>query len=75
MRKLIIPLAILLVLAVYVSNDRNKMQVEMAAIQLKADSLYYEVIALKYQKQRYEFIYDQLSITNPEIIKAFNETE
>jgi hypothetical protein len=75
MRKLIIPLAILLVLAAYVSNDRNKMQVEMAAIQLKADSLYYEVIALKYQKQRYEFIYDQLSITNPEIIKAFNETE
>jgi membrane protein YdbS with pleckstrin-like domain len=75
MRKLIIPLAILLVLAVYISNDRNKMQVEMAAIQLKADSLYYEVIALKYQNQRYEFIYDQLSITNPEIIKAFSETE
>jgi membrane protein YdbS with pleckstrin-like domain len=75
MRKLIIPLAILLVLAVYISKERNTMQVEMAAIQLKADSLYYEVIALKYQKQRYEFIYDQLSITNPEIIKAFNETE
>lgn len=77
MRKLIIPLAItiVLVLAVYISKERNTMQVEMAAIQLKADSLYYEVIALKYQKQRYEFIYDQLSDTHPEIIKAFNETE
>jgi hypothetical protein len=74
MRKLIIPLAILLVLAVYISNDRNKMQLELATIQTRSDSLYYEVESLKYQNQRYEFIYDQLS-NNPEVIRLFNETE
>jgi hypothetical protein len=74
MRKLIIPLAVLLVLAVYISNDRNKMQLELATIQTRADSLYYEVESLKYQNQRYEFIYDQLS-NNPEVIRLFNETE
>ena len=74
MRKLIMPLAVLLVLAVYISNDRNKMQLELATIQTRADSLYYEVESLKYQNQRYEFIYDQLS-KNPEVIRLFNETE
>jgi hypothetical protein len=74
MRKLIIPLAVLLVLAVYISNDRNKMQLELATIQTRSDSLYYEVESLKYQNQRYEFIYDQLS-NNPEVIRLFNETE
>jgi hypothetical protein len=74
MRKLIIPLAVLLVLAVYISNDRNKMQLELATIQTRSDSLYYEIETLKYQNQRYEFIYDQLS-NNPEVIRLFNETE
>jgi hypothetical protein len=74
MRKLIIPLAVLLVLAVYISNDRNKMQLELATIQTRSDSLYYEVESLNYQNQRYDFIYDQLS-NNPEVIRLFNETE
>jgi hypothetical protein len=74
MRKLIMPLAVLLVVAVYISNDRNKMQLELATIQTRSDSLYYEVVSLKYQNQRYEFIYDQLS-NNPEVIRLFNETE
>jgi hypothetical protein len=74
MRKLIIPLAVLLVLAVYISNDRNKMQLELATIQTRSDSLYYEVESLNYQNQRYQFIYDQLS-NNPEVIRLFNETE
>ena len=74
MRKLIIPLAVLLVLAVYISNDRNKMQLELATIQTRADSLYDEIMPLKYQNQRYDFIYDQLS-NNPEVIRLFNETE
>jgi hypothetical protein len=74
MRKLIIPLAVLLVLAVYISNDRNKMQLELATIQTRSDSLYYEIMTLNYQNQRYEFIYDQLS-NNPEVIRLFNETE
>ena len=68
------PLAVLLVVAVYISNDRNKMQLELATIQTRSDSLYYEVVSLKYQNQRYEFIYDQLS-NNPEVIRLFNETE
>jgi uncharacterized membrane protein YkoI len=74
MRKLIIPLAVLLVLAVYISNNRNKMQLELSTIQTRSDSLYYEIETLKYQNQRYEFIYDQLS-NNPEVIRLFNETE
>ena len=74
MRKLIIPLAITLVFAAYISIQRNKMKLELAAIQFRADSLYDEIMPLKYQNQRYEFIYDQLS-TNPQVIKAFNETE
>ena len=74
MRKLIIPLAITLVFAAYISIQRNKMRLEIAAIQFRADSLYDEIMPLKYQNQRYEFIYDQLS-TNPQVIKAFNETE
>ena len=74
MRKLIIPLAITLVFAAYISVQRNKMKLELAAIQFRADSLYDEIMPLKYQNQRYEYIYDQLS-TNPQVIKAFNETE
>ena len=74
MKKLIIPLAITLVFASYISVQRNKMQLELAAIQFRADSLYDEIMPLKYQNQRYEFIYDQLR-TNPEIIRLFNETE
>jgi hypothetical protein len=74
MRKLIIPLAITLVFASYISIHRNKMQLELATIQTRSDSLYYEVESLKYQNQRYEFIYDQLS-NNPEVIRLFNETE
>jgi hypothetical protein len=74
MRKLIIPLAITLVFAAYISIQRNKMRLEIAAIQFRADSLYDEIMPLKYQNQRYEYIYDQLS-TNPQVIKAFNETE
>jgi hypothetical protein len=74
MRKLIIPLAITLVFAAYISIQRNKMQLELATIQTRSDSLYYEVESLKYQNQRYEFIYDQLS-NNPEVIRLFNETE
>jgi hypothetical protein len=74
MRKLIIPLAITLVFAYYISVQRNKMKLELAAIQFRADSLYDEIMPLKYQNQRYEYIYDQLS-TNPQVIKAFNETE
>jgi type II secretory pathway component PulL len=74
MRKLIIPLAITLVFACYISIQRNKMRLEIAAIQFRADSLYDEIMPLKYQNQRYEFIYDQLS-KNPEVIRLFNETE
>jgi hypothetical protein len=74
MRKLIIPLAITLVFASYISIHRNKMRLEIAAIQFRADSLYDEIMPLKYQNQRYEFIYDQLS-KNPEVIRLFNETE
>ena len=74
MKKLIIPLAITLVFAAYISVQRNKMQLELAAIQFRADSLYDEIMPLKYQNQRYEYIYDQLR-TNPEIIRLFNETE
>jgi type II secretory pathway component PulL len=74
MRKLIIPLAITLVFAAYISIQRNKMRLEIAAIQFRADSLYDEIMPLKYQNQRYEFIYDQLS-KNPEVIRLFNETE
>ena len=74
MKKLIIPLAIILVFAAYISVQRNKMKLELAAIQFRADSLYDEIMPLKYQNQRYEFIYDQLS-NNPEVIRLFNETE
>ena len=74
MRNLFIPLAITLVFAAYISVQRNKMKLELAAIQFRADSLYDEIMPLKYQNQRYEYIYDQLR-NNPEIIKAFNETE
>jgi hypothetical protein len=74
MRKLIIPLAITLVFAAYISIQRNKMRLEIAAIQFMADSLYDEIMPLKYQNQRYKFIYDQLS-NNPEVIRLFNETE
>lgn len=74
MRNIFIPLAITLVFAAYISVQRNKMQIELAAIQFRSDSLYDEIMPLKYQNQRYEYIYDQLR-NNPEVIKAFNETE
>ena len=50
------------------------MKIEMAAIQSKSDSLYNELVPLKFQNQRYEFIFEQLS-TNTEVQKSFNETE
>ena len=50
------------------------MKIEMSAIQYKSDSLYNELAPLIFKNQRYEFIYEQLS-TNPEVQKAFNETE
>ena len=78
MRNIIIVLSgvitVLVILIALLVKQNNNMELEMAAIQSKSDSLYDEIMPLKYQNQRYEFIYDQLS-TNPEVIKAFNETE
>jgi hypothetical protein len=78
MRSIIIVLSgvisVLVILIALLVKQNNNMELEMAAIQSKSDSLYDEIMPLKYQNQRYEFIYDQLS-TNPEVIKAFNETE
>ena len=50
------------------------MKIEIAAMEYKSDSLYNELAPLIFQNQRYEFIFEQLS-TNPEVQKAFNETE
>ena len=55
-------------------EQKNNMEIKIATMQLKSDSLYDEIMPLKYQNQRYEFIYDQLS-TNTEVQKVFNETE
>lgn len=78
MRNIIIALSgvigVLVVLMALLVKQKNNMELEMAAIQSKSDSLYNEIVPLKYQNQRYEFIYDQLS-KNPEVQKAFNETE
>ena len=78
MRNIIIALlgfiSVLLVLMAFIIKQKNNMEIEMAAIQSKSDSLYDEIMPLKYQNMRYEFIYEQLS-TNTEVIKAFNETE
>jgi hypothetical protein len=78
MRNIIIALSgvisVLVVFMALLMKQKNNMEIEMAAIQSKSDSLYDEIMPLKYQNMRYEFIYEQLS-TNPEIIKAFNETE
>ena len=78
MRNIIIALSgvisVLVVLMAFIMKQKNNMELEMAAIQSKSDSLYDEIMPLKYQNMRYEFIYEQLS-TNPEVIKAFNETE
>ena len=78
MRNIIIALSgvisVLVVLMALLMKQKNNMEVEMAAIQSKSDSLYDEIMPLKYQNMRYEFIYEQLS-TNPEVQKAFNETE
>jgi hypothetical protein len=78
MRNIIIALSgvisVLVVLMALLMKQKNNMELEMAAIQSKSDSLYDEIMPLKYQNMRYEFIYEQLS-TNPEVIKAFNETE
>jgi hypothetical protein len=78
MRNIIIVLSgvitVLVILMALLMKQKNNMELEMSAIQSKSDSLYDEIMPLKYQNMRYEFIYDQLS-TNPEVIKAFNETE
>lgn len=78
MRNIIIALSgvvgVLVILMAFIMKQKSNMKLEMAAIQSKSDSLYNEIIPLKYQNMRYEFIYEQLS-TNPEVIKAFNETE
>ena len=78
MRNIIIALSgvisVLVVLMALLMKQKNNMELEMAAIQSKSDSLYDEIMPLKYQNMRYEFIYEQLS-TNKEVIKAFNETE
>jgi hypothetical protein len=78
MRNIIIVLSgvitVLVILMALLVKQNNNMELEMAAIQSKSDSLYDEIVPLKYQNMRYEYIYDQLS-TNPEVIKAFNETE
>ena len=78
MRNIIIVLSgvisVLVILMALLMKQKNNMELEMSAIQSKSDSLYDEIVPLKYQNMRYEYIYDQLS-TNPEVIKAFNETE
>ena len=65
--------ALIVVIAAMI-EQKNNMQIKMTEMQSKSDSLYDEIIPLKFQNQRYEFIYDRLS-TNPEVQKAFNETE
>lgn len=65
--------ALIVVIAAMI-EQKNNMEIKMTEMQLKSDSLYNEIVPLKFQNQRYEFIYDQLS-TNPEVQKAFNETE
>ena len=78
MRNIIIALSgvisVLVILMALLMKQKSNMELEMAAIQSKSDSLYDEIMPLKYQNMRYEFIYEQLS-TNTEVIKAFNETE
>lgn len=78
MRNIIIALSgvisVLVILMAFIMKQKSNMKLEMAAIQSKSDSLYNEIMPLKYQNMRYEFIYEQLS-TNKEVIKAFNETE
>jgi hypothetical protein len=78
MRNIIIALSgvisVLVILMALLMKQKNNMELEMSAIQSKSDSLYDEIVPLKYQNMRYEYIYDQLS-TNPEVVKAFNETE
>lgn len=51
------------------------MKIEMSAIQYKSDSLYNELVPLKFQNQRYEFIFESLIDTDLQLQKAFNETE
>ncbi len=78
MRNIIIALSgvisVLVILMALLMKQKNNMELEMSAIQSKSDSLYDEIVPLKYQNMRYEYIYDQLS-TNPEVVKAFNEAE
>ena len=66
--------ALIVVIAAMI-EQKNNMEIKMAAIQSKSDSLYNEFMPLKVQNQRYELIYDKLSRTTPEVQKAFNETE
>jgi len=66
--------ALIVVIAAMIEQKKN-MEVKIATMQSKSDSLYNEFMPLKVQNQRYELIYDKLSRTNPEVSKAFNETE
>lgn len=66
--------ALIVVIAAMI-EQKNNMQIKMTEMQSKSDSLYDEIIPLKFQNQRYEFIYDNLIGTDSQLQKAFNETE
>jgi hypothetical protein len=66
--------ALIVVIAAMIEKNNN-MEIKITAVQSKSDSLYNEIMPLKFQNQRYELIYDKLSRTSPEVTKAFNETE
>jgi hypothetical protein len=66
--------ALIVVIATMIEKNNN-MEIKITAMQSKSDSLYNEIMPLKFQNQRYELIYDKLSRTTPEVTKAFNETE
>jgi hypothetical protein len=66
--------ALIVVIAAMIEKNNN-MEIKITAVQSKSDSLYNEIMPLKFQNQRYELIYDKLSRTTPEVTKAFNETE
>ena len=64
--------ALIVVIAAMIEKNNN-MEIKITAVQSKSDSLYNEIMPLKFQNQRYELIYDKLSRTSPEVTKAFNE--
>lgn len=66
--------ALIVVIATMIEKNNN-MEIKITAMQSKSDSLYNEIMPLKFQNQRYELIYDKLSRISPEVTKAFNETE